>query len=96
MPRPERVEFGRKLIGDDIAYSYMDNMPEVDSGTRNFLDLSKLNGSNVSIRDVWKGNYEGFLTYNLFDNKYSLKTSKGIINLKVRNLEKVTEKESLN
>jgi sulfate adenylyltransferase subunit 1 (EFTu-like GTPase family) len=90
IPRPEHIEQTYARRTGDIAYSYMDNIPEIDKETRNFLDLSSLNGSNVSVNDIRKGNYKGTLLYNIFDNKYSLKTSDGIIGFKVRDLEKVT------
>jgi hypothetical protein len=96
MPRPERVEQTHKFNGDDIAYAYLEEMPEIDKEIRNFLDLFSLNGSNVYVNDRREGNYEGILLYNAFDNKYLLKTSDGIIRFKVKNLEKATGKEFLN
>ena len=83
-------------IPDDIAYLYLEEVPPVHKEVKDFLDLSSLSGSNVSVSDRKKGNYEGILLYDLFNNEYSLETSEGIIRLKVRDLEKVTEKEFLN
>jgi hypothetical protein len=96
MPRSKHIEQTYTNRAGDIAYSYMDNIPEIDKETRNFLDLFSLNGLNVSINDIRKGNHEGVLIYNLFENKYSLKTSDGIISFKVKNLEKAIGKEFLN
>jgi hypothetical protein len=77
-------------------YFYLNKMPKIDNDSRNFLNLFYAMGKNVSVRDKRKGVFEGTLNYEIFSNNYSIKNSEGIIRLKVRDLEKITNKESLN
>ncbi len=89
MPRPQLISQEFKPEVDDVTYLYLDEMPKYDSQTRNFLNLLKLNGQEVSINDRKKGELKGILDYSLFSNNYTLKTFDDAVQLKVRNLEDV-------